>query len=97
MTNLDRYKKDLDTLVKAGELLEMSIQAECYPEEFKAQVKKALGDKAKDLLKALPGFAGAYGEVPVSGSGARTRGQRSNTRCIRRPRGLWVAAGERYR
>jgi hypothetical protein len=60
MTNLDRYKQDLDALVKTGEQLEMSIQAECYPEEFKAQVKEALGDKTKDLLKALPGFAGAY-------------------------------------
>jgi hypothetical protein len=31
MTNLDRYKQDLDALVKTGEQLEMSIQAECYP------------------------------------------------------------------
>jgi hypothetical protein len=60
MTNLGPYKKDLEALVKTGEQLEMSIQAECYREEFKAQIKKALGEKAKDLLKALPGFAGAY-------------------------------------
>ena len=60
MTNLDRYKKDLDALAKTGENLEMSIQAECYPKEFETQIKKALGDEAKDLLKSLPTFAGAY-------------------------------------
>jgi len=60
MTNLDRYKKDLDALVKTGTQLEMSIQAECYPDKFKAQVKKALGDEAKDVIKALPVFSVAY-------------------------------------
>ena len=39
MTNLDRYKKDLDALVETGERLEISIQAECYPTEFEAQIK----------------------------------------------------------
>lgn len=60
MTNLDRYKKDLDALVETGEQLEMSIQLECYPTEFQAQIKKALGDKAKDVLKAIPTFGLAY-------------------------------------
>ncbi len=60
MTNLDRYKKDLDALVETGEQLEMSIQAECYPAEFEAQIKKRLGDKTKALLKALPPFGNTY-------------------------------------
>jgi hypothetical protein len=59
MTNLDRYKKDLDALVKTGERLEMSMQAECYPTEFEAQIKK-LGDKTKDFIKALPLFRNDY-------------------------------------
>ena len=60
MTNLDRYKADLDALVKNGELLESAIQSESLPAQFDAALKKALGDKAKEFKKALPRFATLY-------------------------------------
>lgn len=60
MTNLDRYKKDLDALVKNGEQLEISIQVECHPEDFKNLLKKQFGDKAPDVIKSLPNFTGEY-------------------------------------
>lgn len=59
-TNLDRYKKDLGSLISAGEQLENGIQAECHPKEFEAAAKKELGNKAKDFIAALPPFATAY-------------------------------------
>lgn len=60
MTNLDRYKKDLDALVKTGEQLYLSIQKQCYPDEFEAQVRKEMGAKAGEFLKALPSFDTVY-------------------------------------
>jgi hypothetical protein len=60
MTNLDRYKQDLDALVQMGNKLQNSIQAECFPNEFAAQAKEKLGEQAKEFLKALPPFGGAY-------------------------------------
>lgn len=60
MTNLDRYKKDLDALVETGEKLSMSIQKQCYPDEFEAQVRKEFGAHAEEFLKALPSFHTAY-------------------------------------
>ncbi len=59
-SNLDRYKKDLDSLIANGEKLSLAIQAECFPEEFKKALKRAHGDKAKTVLKALPQFKEAY-------------------------------------
>ncbi len=60
LTNLDRYKNDLDSLIAKGEQLQNAIQQECYPEEFERTVKERLGDKAKDMIKALPSFADDY-------------------------------------
>ena len=59
MSNLDRYNKDLESLIATGELLENSIRAECYPEQFESAVKK-LGAKAKGVMEALPPFATTY-------------------------------------
>jgi hypothetical protein len=59
-TNLDRYKKDLDLLIATGGQLENALSAECYPEEFKAEVTKVLGDKAEEFLSALPAFGESY-------------------------------------
>jgi hypothetical protein len=56
LSNLEKYKKDLESLVKKGELLLMAIQNECYPE----QLAKALGDKAKEYIKCLPIFNDDY-------------------------------------
>ncbi len=60
MPSLDRYRKDLDTLISRGDLLHMAIQKECLPEEFARTAKKELGDKAADALKGLPSFGESY-------------------------------------
>lgn len=59
-TNLEKYQTDLDALIKNGEQFLHAIQAECEPDEFKALVRKQLGDKTAAFLKALPDFASAY-------------------------------------
>lgn len=60
LSNLDRYKKDLESLIRQGESLHMALQKECLPAEFAKAAKKGLGDKAADVVKALPTFAEAY-------------------------------------
>jgi len=60
MTNLDRYKKDLDALANTGDELMNSIQAECCPEQFKAQAEEVFGEKVPDFIKNLANFSGAY-------------------------------------
>lgn len=59
-SNLERYKKDLDSLVGRGEQLDLAMQKECVPEQFIRQLKKAFGDKTSEILKALPKFHEAY-------------------------------------
>src|SRR5260370_12960281 len=59
-SNLDRYKKDLDSLVAKGEKLHLAMQAECLPEQVTRAIRKGHGDKTKDILKALPKFHEAY-------------------------------------
>ena len=60
MTNLDRYKKDLESLISIGERLVSSIQMECQPAEFRAAAKKQLGAKADAFIAGLPPFATTY-------------------------------------
>ncbi len=60
ISNLERYKKDLDSLINQGENLFVALQRECLPEEFDKVIKKGLGDKAKDAFKDLPTFAETY-------------------------------------
>lgn len=52
-SNLDRYKKDLASLLAKGLMLEIAIKAECFPENFKSA-------KAKETLKTVPSFRGTY-------------------------------------
>lgn len=59
-TNLDRFKSDLAALQKKGHLLEMAMQFECHPEEFKAQITKQLNTKAAAYIKELPSFGTDY-------------------------------------
>ena len=54
MSNLDQYKKDLASLIATGEHLQLSIKAECYPEQFESSVKKKFGAKAKEIIADLP-------------------------------------------
>ena len=56
ISNLEKYKKDLETLVKKGGMLLIAMQNECFPE----QVAKALGANAKEYIKSLPIFKNDY-------------------------------------
>ncbi|MEK6755490.1 MAG: hypothetical protein AABZ02_04990 [Bacteroidota bacterium] len=59
--NLDRYKKDLHSLLAKGNNLLLAMKAECFPEQFERAFKREYGDKAKETLKAALGsFAEAY-------------------------------------
>lgn len=67
-TNLDRYRKDLDSLVAMGDQLHHAMQAECFPDEFRKKLEQTFkeehGDQAKELTKkvinSLPSFSETY-------------------------------------
>ncbi len=59
-SNIERFKKDLDELIARGRKLELSMQRESTGESFDGEFLKALGEKGKDILKALPSFTGTY-------------------------------------
>src|SRR5437879_960872 len=59
-SNLDRYRKDLDRLIVDGEKLHFAIQAECFPEDFKKEIKRVQDEKLQKLVKDLPSFKEAY-------------------------------------
>jgi hypothetical protein len=59
-TNLDRYKEDLESLLKMGDSLALAMQNECSPEQFKRVVKEEFADKAEVLFKNLPDFKEKY-------------------------------------
>ena len=61
MSNLDRYKEDLQSLIATGGQLADAIQAELCPDRFEAEAKKKIGaKKAKEFIAALPSFALTY-------------------------------------
>lgn len=59
-SNLDRFKSDLEALVKRGQMLQMAMQHECHGEEFEKAVKRQLKTKAAEYLKGLPNFKKDY-------------------------------------
>ncbi len=59
-SNLDRYKKDLDSLISKGAELRYAMELECFPEKFKAWSKKEFGDKAEEFFRTLPSFRETY-------------------------------------
>jgi hypothetical protein len=59
-SNLDRYRKDLGSLIARGKDLFLAIQFECFPDEFKAQLGEMRGKDAAKVLSSLPQFADAY-------------------------------------
>ena len=68
--NFSKYKDDLKRLIKFGGDLLNSIQFECYPKEFKAQLRKKIETLHKDeksqqlaieeFIKRLPSFYQKY-------------------------------------
>ena len=59
-TNLDRYKNDFHSLLNEGEKLHHAMQFECFPSEFKREVKKKSSDKVEEIIKDLPMFKETY-------------------------------------
>ena len=59
-TNLDRFKKDLETLLELGRQLEMAMQYEAVPNEFKAAASKELKSTAEEYINKLPSFSSQY-------------------------------------
>ena len=60
MNNLERYKGDLERLVKTGGNLQHAIAYECRPEDFRKEMRKTLGKKTTDFLEGLPSFSAEY-------------------------------------
>src|SRR5947209_9080295 len=65
LTNLERYKKDLDKLLHRGASLFNAIQVECYPEEVEAEIERQLHKGAdpkrfQEFKKPLPEFKQEY-------------------------------------
>ena len=56
----DRYKRDLDALLKKGEWLLNAIQYECFPEKVARSAETSFGDKSKELIQNLPSFKDDY-------------------------------------
>jgi hypothetical protein len=56
----DRYERDLDKLIRTGNLLLNSIQAHTSPVDFKAALEAAVGEEAEATLNQLPVFTEAY-------------------------------------
>jgi hypothetical protein len=61
MSNLEHYKKDLQSLIREGNRLGLAMQLECFPSEVTERVKKAHPEKDMDsFLKNLPNFKRSY-------------------------------------
>lgn len=57
----EKFAKALDTLIRDGDMLHMSIEYDCNKESFRQQVKKQLGkEKLEEYIKALPDFKEKY-------------------------------------
>src|SRR5260370_33692212 len=60
VSNLDRYKKDLESLIIKGGHLSLAMERESSPAEFDKAIKKAYKEKADENLKLLPSFKDSY-------------------------------------
>lgn len=62
LSNLEKYKKDLDELISKGEELRNAMQAEFLPEQFREELEKVVKDKRKvsKFIKKLPSFKSEY-------------------------------------
>jgi len=62
ISNLEKYKENLNKLISKGELLLNAIQAEFLPERFREELEKVLKNKKKvsKFIKELPSFTSSY-------------------------------------
>jgi len=62
ISNLEKYKKDLEDLIKRGEMLLRSLKAEFLPKPFREELKEIFKDEEQiqQSLKKLPSFTLDY-------------------------------------
>lgn len=60
ISNLEKYKKDLESLIKRGKDLGLALSYEEDKSAFEQAATQQLGDKAAALIKELPRFKDAY-------------------------------------
>lgn len=60
MKNIDKYKNDLDELITLGDGLHLSIQYECFTEEFKKQAKGEYKENYDDFISNILDFKKYY-------------------------------------
>jgi phosphoglycolate phosphatase-like HAD superfamily hydrolase len=60
ISNLEKYKKDIETLGKTGGSLINALTHEQNKSAFEEEVKRQIGDKAADFIRALPNFKDTY-------------------------------------
>ena len=62
ISNIEKYKKDLEQLISDGELLLIAMQYECFPKKFEGELINAFNDKSKiqQIIKKLPPFKDKY-------------------------------------
>ncbi len=60
MTNLEKFKSDLEKLITDGQKLLMVMQYECYPEEFEKQIKPKLKKDYKTFVEKIKPFKQDY-------------------------------------
>lgn len=66
ISNLEKYKADLDKLIERGDALLNAFQYECFPDDFTVQIEQVFkGKKGKaklvsGFIKSLPNFSSGY-------------------------------------
>jgi len=60
ISNLEHYRKDLDSLLASGNALTPSLNHYCFKQDFEEVVKQQFGEKSGAYLASLPPFQKAY-------------------------------------
>ncbi|MBC9935063.1 hypothetical protein [Chitinophaga qingshengii] len=60
ISNLDKYKSELASLISKGDQLLISIKYECYPKEIEQSINQRFGKEADKILKNLFPFNDHY-------------------------------------
>ena len=60
ITNLDRYKDDLDKLIARGNNLDLAMRFACSPKTITKQLEDRFGDEAKQVIDGIPNFHKEY-------------------------------------
>jgi len=64
ISNIEKYRKDLEKLISDGGLLLNAMQYECFPKEFEDLIKKTLTDKSsseiQEFKNGIPSFKDRY-------------------------------------